>query len=465
MGHGYRERRRMRVIGPALGVWLFASSALGAYPTQTLTALEKQKSLPDLHLGVTFDRNQKSARITREWIQGEGVDRRALDVRELDYSEYTNRLLIDLRVGLFRDLEFHAQAPLVLQNKSKIGFSEGVDGLSTVWGSDNANDPSSEYRFPLTEVPGERSRAGFGDMTFGLSWSPLVDSKDEAYPTITLRADIVAPTGSVRDPTDQAALPGGSGGGVGLGQTVFDLSVSANRRMLVGSPTLDPYMTFGARLPVATAKQKERGMEPPIVARFIVGSELLIHENAKNRVKYALDVSFNFRYVSVGRTYSELSDYLPNFDQTRVSDEVPVYSNYANPNNYAQQVDGTRCGMITGVPCGELNRVDEHVQMGGAISLHLQPSEYFFLRSGFTLGFASDHLLTAERVGRDADPPEADGQLCGLSPCVGRVNARNSAGADERSPYYDPRYDTPGRRLRAEQIVDLGFFVSAVATF
>ncbi len=103
--------------------------------------------------------------------------------------------------------------------------------------------------------------------------------------------------------------------------------------------------------------------------------------------------------------------------------------------------------------------------MSGAIVLNLRPTRWFLIRTGFTAGFTTDHLLTTEPVGTDTDPDSAIDQTCDGADCVGRVNARNSLGQDERSPYYDPRYDQPGRRLRIEEILNLSFFVTAAATF
>lgn len=468
----------MRSTSPALAaaiITILAAPAEAAYPTRVLTAVEKVKTLPDVQLGVGFDTNSRRARITREWVQDEGGTRVAQDVKELDFEELTQRLVLELRVGLYRDLEFHVQAPVVLRNDSNIAFADGVEGRSTIWGSPNANDPNSDFRFPITDVPASRHRSGFGDMTFGLSWAPFVDFKDEAYPTMTLRGDIVVPTGKVRDPVDQDALPGGPGGGVGLGQTIFDLSLGFSKRGRPNAPTLDPYLLLGARIPVATPKQRERGLEPPPSGYFVVGSEVVIHDDADKAERYALDVSFGFQYIGTGRTYSMLSDYLPNFDQTRapanrggnIPEDHIGYSDYANPANYNTRIDGTRCGLVAGVPCGELNRVDEHLRMTGVIAMHIQPVRYFLIRSGFGLGFTSDHLLTTERVGTDLDPPDSTARCPaeGGLPCHGRVNARNAQGVDERSRFYDPRYDQPGRRFRAEAIVDLTFFVSAAATF
>ena len=82
-----------------------------------------------------------------------------------------------------------------------------------------------------------------------------------------------------------------------------------------------------------------------------------------------------------------------------------------------------------------------------------------------------------ERVGSDRDPSNTPPLACDGADCSGRVNARNSffdrdtntcpAGfvCDERNPYYDPRYDALGRRIRLEQSVDWTVFLSGVATF
>lgn len=465
----------------ALIALIVAAPSQAAWPTRVMTAVEKDSPLPELWLGVGFEHIRKSAKINREWVQRDQATNEPLlaqDVGDLDFSEYQHRLNLDLRVGIFRDLEVHIRAPIILAYSSEISFQPNAEATSTIFGNDvNANNPNFDYRYPITEVPASRTRGGFGDMTFGLSWSPLNDLKDEAYPTLTFTGDIIAPTGSRRDPSDPASLPDTDGrGGMGEGQTVFDLSMGLSKRMRVGTPLLDPYVVFGARLPIATAAQKELGMQPAVSGRVTVGSELVVHENIKAKQRYALDLSFGLRYVGIGRTYSELSDYLPNFDQTKVPGNrtmgnLPIdavtYDDYANPDNYATQVAGAECGIRTGVPCGELNRVDEHLEMKGTVAAHIQPSEWITFRAGVSVGFVSDHLITAEKVGEDLDPASASNQSCGGidAPCVGRVNAQNSQGVDERSEYYDPRYDQPGRRLRAENIFTLTAFATLAATF
>ncbi|MBI2373831.1 MAG: hypothetical protein HYV07_07525 [Deltaproteobacteria bacterium] len=483
----------MRLSSPvAVLISLAATEARAAYETAVLTAAEPQNAF-DLHLSVGWDRAVKRGKITREWVQEEGANRTSLDVKELDLRTETQRLILNLRAGIFHDLELHASAPIVLFEDSELAFAEGVAGRSTIIGSTNADDPdyADAPRYPITDVPGERHRAGFGDMSFGLGWSPFVDLEADgedvdAWPTITLRADVIAPTGPTRVATEAEALDAASGGNVGEGVTAFDLSIGASRRFGV-SPTFDPFVLFGARIPVATPKQKERGMTPPVSGRFEVGSEVVFFEHEATHQRYAFSAAFNTEFVGTGRTFSELSDYFPNFDQTRVlanrteAVELPdlvVYGDYANPANYVSKLDGARCGKIEGVACGELHQVDEHVTLGGTFALDLRFAEFGVVRGGVSIDYVSDHFLTNERVGKDLDPAALpDGTQCDGADCKGRVNARNSffdrttntcpAGqtCDERSAYYDPRYDSPGRRFRLEETTNFTIFVAGAATF
>lgn len=464
--------RRPLTVGLTAAFAFAPSSVHASFGTRVLTAVEPETPFPEIWFGVGFEHRRHSANISRELILDDITPPMTNDFRELTFSEYTHRLLVDMRVGVFHDLEFHVQVPFILENRSEIGFQDGVEGVSSIWNPSApslANNPDVPWAYPLTEVPAARERAGLGDMVFGLAWAPFVESKDMAHPTVALRVDITVPTGSWRDPTDPASLPSVRGrGGVGLGQTIIDLSTDISRRIGHETPSVDPYLQVGGRLPIATGAQDRAGLEPPPSARFRIGSELVLFDDPDRRVRHAVDLGFGVRYVASGRTYSELSDYLPSFDQTRVAGD-PVYNDYANPQNYRVTRDGARCGLLQGVPCGELNQVADYVELSGTLAFHVQPVDWLLFRGGLTVGFVNDHLITGERAGEDLDPPSAANENCPpanpTSPCRGRVNAENSQGFDERSPYYDPRYDQPGRRLRVEDVLDINAFIMTTLTF
>src|SRR5262249_27317825 len=142
-----------------------------------------------------------------------------------------------------------------------------------------------------------------------------------------------------------------------------------------------------------------------------------------------------------------------------------TYKDYDNPANYRTTIDGASCGKVKGVPCGEFTRVDEYLQIQSALAVNIRPSRYVFFRGGVAFAVNTDHFLTTEKVGADSDPAAAAGQTCDGAECVGRVNARNSQGMDERSKYYDPRFDTPGHRFRINEATTFTVFATGGATF
>jgi len=477
-----------------LALALVTTEAQASWVTKSLTAAEENNAV-DINLSATWDYSKKTAKITREWIR----DGKNVDVRELLYEENIQQLLLDLRVGIFHDIELRLRAPLIFKEQRGLSFADDVLGTgpnanstlccqidtTTGEGSQLADDPGRDTkldpRHPIISEPNSRHRAGLGDMTFGLGWSPFVDHKDEAYPTLTLRADITAPTGKQRSPSDLAALVESEGGSVGRGMTVFDLSLGVSKRMRADTPSFDPYILIGAELPVAAEGQKKLGMEPPIKGRFLIGTEILVYESKDQKQRYAFDFGFQTKYVSTGRTYSEMSEFLPNFNRTApearaktagadptipVLDKDYIYEDLTNPAHYSNQVSGASCGGIMGIACGELNQVDQYLELAGTVAFHAQFTEYSLIRISGQLQHETGHFLTNEHTGNDLDPSSA-GDVCDNAdkPCSGVLNVVNSKGEDERSQYWDPRYDVPGRRIRIEQVMNWKFFISGVATF
>lgn len=472
--------RRARALRPALAVAAITaamggiSPARAAYPGPVLEGVSASRRAPQVHVGVRFDQDFQKATITREFVNDAGTSEASFGtVRELDYEEIRRRLVVETRVGIVDHLELRANMPFVLQWDSSIDFAEGVEGVSTVCCSGNADDPAFALRFPITDVPQRRSRAGVGDLELGLAYSPVVDGPDVAWPTLTLAAMVTVPTGERWDPADTKALPSVDGtGGVGMGQTVFDLSIALTKRSAFTVPAFDPYVVLGTRLPIANGDQKDLGLDPPITARVEVGSEIAFAEDRTKQTYYGADFGLMFRYVGEGRNYSQLTDYLPDFNQTEVNRDVVAYDDFADPNNYSRRGADASCvsdasgdPRLPGVPCGEFTRVDDHVEVEGRVGFRIQPNRWLMLRAGFGLGFANDHLITGEAPGEDTDPASAAGEMCGAVPCLGRINRENSRGDDERSPYYDPRYDAPGGRFFATDIFNVRFFATATATF
>lgn len=463
----------MRVTVPACGLLVLAASpALAAWPTEVIEGIGPDRQVPQIRLGVGFDQTYQRASITRESVIDNGSGTRvAGEVSELDYEWVQRRLRVDARLGIYRHLELAIIAPVILEQDSNIRFAEGVEGRSTVYGSSNADDPRFDTRFPITTVPQERARGGFGDLQIGLAWAPVTQRNRPSWPTIRLGALIQLPTGDKWDPADVRALNPGGSGGPGQGVTAFDLSLALSRRTDSGSPSFDPYVELGAWIPIATGELKDLGFEPPARGRVVAGTELVLAENRARDTFYALDFGFSFRYIGEGRTRSQLSDYLPDFNQTAVDRDSFVYDDFADPANYNRSAEGASCvidpvtgdPMTPGVPCGEFTRVEDHMRFDGHFGVRIQPIRFLRFETGVAVGFSNDHFITGEQAGTDTDPP--DSGMCNGVPCFGRINRENSRGEDERSPYFDPRYDAVGGRFRAEDVLNVGFFARVSGQF
>ncbi|NJK87983.1 MAG: hypothetical protein HC923_00340 [Myxococcales bacterium] len=460
----------------ALVAYLIApTSAWAAFPVETLEGLRPGRPFPQVHLGLRFDQDYQQATINREFISDAGTpEASAGDVRELDYESVRRRLVVEARAGIYERLELRLNVPVVLSWDSNIGFADGTSASSTVFGSSNADDPSIPLRFPLTTVPAERSRSGLGDLEVGLAFSPVVDAPARWWPTMTIGLMVTLPTGDRWDPADPKATPEVDGtGGVGLGQTIFDVTLGLSKRTSYVAPSFDPYFIGGVTVPVPTGDQEDIGLDPPVSARVEVGSEIIFVEDTSRSTRYAADIGFSMRYIGDGRTFSPLSDFLPDFNQTAIDRDTFRYSDFANPGNYSRSEPGVSCVVdsttgaprLEGVPCGEFTRVQDHVELEARLGFRAQPSRWFMLRAGVGIGVANDHLITGERAGTDRDPASAGEEMCGPTPCLGRINRVNSQGVDERSRFYDPRYDAPGTRFLATDILNIRFFVTGTATF
>ncbi len=457
-----------------VAAFLGTVEAHAAFPTRTLEGVSSKRELPEVHLGVRFDQDFQKATIVREFVTGAGTaDASFGERKELEYEEVRRRLVVEGRIGIYEHFDVRANLPIVLQWDSNIGFAPGAESTSSVYGA-SADDPSFALRYPITTVPQARNRSGIGDVQLGLDFSPVVDGPETAWPTITLGVLVTLPTGEYWIPNDPKARSDVDGtGGVGRGQYVFDLSLGLSRRSRWTVPAFDPYVVFGASLPIAVGRLERLGLEPPWSARIDAGSEMALFENVDKKIYYGLDFGLGFEFTDAGRTWSPLTDYLPDFRQTNVDGDFVTYGDFDNPENYRQDAGSPPCivdpdtgeATLPGVPCGEFTQVDDHFSFEARFGFTLQPVWWFMFRAGVGVGFVSNHLITGEAAGEDTDPASAAGQLCGTVPCVGRINRVNSRGQDERSPYYDPRYDAPGGRFSATDILNVRFFATATATF
>ena len=88
--------------------------SLAAEATRILSSFDEGDPF-DIDIEVGFRRSQKRSKITHEYHTGEKV----ADVLALRYSEVTNEMPMNIRIGLFRDLELNVGASFVFSNNKQ----------------------------------------------------------------------------------------------------------------------------------------------------------------------------------------------------------------------------------------------------------------------------------------------------------------------------------------------------------
>jgi len=252
-----------RLIAVITAFTLLIPAAPAAAAELTRVASSGDKDNPfDLDLSVRWERSQRRATITREFVDpaGGAADPFAT-VKELDqlrFSETTNVLVPRLAVGLWQDLELHAELPYVLSQESSWRLSSGVgtavDQPNTI--GDNGLTPDGlacpVAPCPLFTTAGTQTifKGGTtGDLKVGLTWGVFSERRDDTKPTWVVGLDVTFPTAKLYDPAagrdlqfwDSPYTISTTTGPVGQKVWRYGLHTALSRHM----GPIDPYFRVG----------------------------------------------------------------------------------------------------------------------------------------------------------------------------------------------------------------------------
>lgn len=444
-------RPRVRLIAALFSLAL-PLVAHAAEITEVADAADKDDPF-DLEIEVGWVRALEQAKITRENNQ---VDPRTgnesiVDVTELRYKSVQNDLLLALKAGLYKDLELHASLPIVLSWEQSwrpaVGYPDPLPGLpenSTIHNRegicpDGTVDPScAGDLFPLS---GKSYRAGIGDGSVGLKWGILNDERDPYTATWTVGVDWTFPSGNKRSAYTVSSDPA-SPAAVGLKTNFFTFETALSKNLKIA----EPFVHFYYRLPSPTRAaftncedpnrladmdaddpgvqntctvgtywnktgDNHGGYQPSHVGGFDFGAEFLPYVDPANFIRTAIQLSLGGTYVSEGRNFSELSDAM-----------------------------------------GRLTYTEQYMQLFGTLGLRIQASRYAKFHVLGTFAHNTEHLLTAESIGKDMNG-------------TGLVELTPNDVNEERNPNYDFRFDQPGRRFRIEETTVFTLFVNGELNF
>ena len=417
---------------------VLAVPARAAEVTQVLDAFDGQKTFQGI-LGVRYVHTQRSALVLREWIcqTNDAVDssgrnplcpsgNQVVDTRQLVYHEAMNVLNIDLRAGLWHDLELYLTLPLVMSSSTTLEYDDGVSAGNSLVDSDGLSPA-------LFDVPyGSPSRAGFGDMTLGLKFAPFHGDRDRFYPSWVLGVEYQAPTGSTH-------TAGGSA--VGSALHVLTLYTAISRRFM---RIAEPYFKLSGTLRFAdnrdpsaeeksaeTLYRNERETQtlwsPGHSLGLMLGTELYPwREPSEDQPYISVDVGFTAEFTFEGRETTELFDALgtshcapPDCGRTRYKRGETA------PDGSPRRTDG-------------VTDVEQYGRFGVNAGVGYQAMEHLRVRLGFSYRHTTSHFITFADAGRDTDGS-------------GQVDSPNHQGVNEYNPFYNESYDDFGNRFRVDE--------------
>ncbi|MDP2344203.1 MAG: hypothetical protein Q8O67_24810 [Deltaproteobacteria bacterium] len=398
----------------------------------------------DVNLELKFDFMRHTALITRENTQPPPDDPdgepRTADVKELEWERQRFRLKPRLEVGVYHDLGFFVEWPIVLWDQQTTRFAEDTDASNSTlirdrapnptptvegWpevggaGNDEAKiqgDNNDRYGFPNNgynnwRFDGEGNWAGYrqglDNPTFGVRWSPLNNERDETKPTVTLQTDYTPPFFAFMNPTLDELEDTGAPGGVADGLHKFHFSIAMSKRFLV----LDPYFMVDYTIPFTGGKDEHLlGQFPRQSGGFVAGVEIVPYEDKKLSQRFVIELQGSARYFSEGRDYSEVSDLFR-----------------------------------------EQTYTDQFVRVGAEAGIGFKAFKLFFFDLQGMLNYDTEHFLNIEDFGKDLADDDND-----------EIDLDDP---NERNPFYNPAIDTVGRRLRIEQSLQLGVQAHIGVTF
>ena len=423
----------------ACALLLLGVAAEAAEITHVASSAEPDNPF-DLDFSVRWERTLRRAKITREGADSGGT---VADFTELRYEEVSNQIIPRLVVGLYHDLEIHAELPYWLSDNHSWRYAF-VNGVSTENGSsipsntiDANGAPCAVTPCPLFAVPqtGQPPRTVYhggtlGDLTLGIAWGILAEKRDATKPSWVVGIDVTMPTAAAYDPFRARNYLDSSGpkAPVGRGIWGWDFLTTLSKQhgpldsyfrahwrvnstssktysncvhaqeMAAGIP---PQMLSVADANCATAGDAA-GAKPPSVLGAAFGAELVPYEDRTDGQRVALDLRLSIDRYGESRWYNELTD-----------------------------------------ATGKLLRTGSYLDLGALFGFYLRASSYLKLSATASFHHELSHLITGEAPGTSL-----------TSPVAGALN-----------PNFDFRYDVPGRRFRVAETTVFTMAAAAEVNF
>ena len=443
--------RRFR-LGVITAFSLTAAAAAGPASAAEATRVASRGepgNMFDLHLSVSWDRQQERAQITREIATGSAPGQ-IVDGDEMRYARTVNSIVARMAVGLAEDLDLHFKWPYVLADDRSWRF--GVRGTQSATGTSsielNGVDANGQTcavdqnpavpgnQCPLFPVAPETNvyfGGKAGDLEAGLDWGIFNDKKDPTKPYWLVGLDVTIPTAALYDPADQRGTDWSSPYNVkgkrgAFGEKVWKWDVHTVLSRRIGP--VDPYLKAHATLMTKSSStysncehaQQLAGLLVPQMNSQAPVNCLAGGADAEAKLPWIAGVTFGMEFVP----YENATE------QQKVSIDLRVWGDYTSAARWYNELTDAS---------GKLHWTDEYLTVGGYFGLYLRASRYVSLHATASLATKTSHFVTGETLGRDRTWPTLAGGGSGIT-----------ADPSQMNPNFDWRYDAPGRRFRLSEV-------------
>ncbi len=388
----------------------------------------------------------------------------SLTFRDLVFARSRDEMTLRAEAGLFRDLMFHAELPIVLRDQTELSFDRSAspcslpptpgatciagensstvsDGIVPATGHD-ATQGGAGTNDPLLFRGARRGAAGGSGLdaldtfNFGLTWAPMSQRHDPTKPTWVIAIEPRLSIGTIQA-FDRAAPDTNHGVSDGVHRIHFRTAVS--RR--VGR--FEPYFSLSYLLPIPRADSAfidygtaQKVKDPQHQASGIFGTEIVAYERGRPDWRVVVDLRGRLEGHFAGRGYSEAWEMFASSPALRCDAmQNPACDPTATQNAYQ------------GKPYTGLTSIAGYATLGVELAVDAVLTRYLRLRAGFAYQRDQSHLITGDDVGTPTTPG-------------GRVSQ-----AAEFNPAYRPVIDQAGRRYLVDNVDVFDARVTAQARF
>ena len=444
-------RRAWAVLLVAVAAQAAPLPARAADVTDVASAFDEDNPF-DFRFRVRYDHTEKRGQIKRE-LEGLSPMQSAIDlVRDLAYAQSRDALTLRAEVGLFQDLMFHVELPIILGEQESYGFDQS-EGSACRFPPDAMPDcvnatNSTTIRDGIIGAPAmgsqvlmgaKRGAAGgsgldaFDTINFGLTWAPVSQKRDDTKPTWILSFEPQISIGNIMA-YDRSRPNANHGVSEGVHRLYARTAISHRWRFV------EPYMSFWYMYPIARSDSLFKDYGPSQTLKnpmqqggTTFGAELVPFERPKDGHKIFIDVRGRLDGHFAGKGYSEAWELFASSPALACDLSQAAYNPACNP---SLTTNGYQGQAFTGI-----TTIDNYASLGADIALGVQVGQHARFRTSFEYTHDEAHNITGEDIGV---PSTASGRVMS---------------APEFNPAYRAVIDQIGRRYRVDNMDTYNFSV------